>query len=144
MLLVYVRGHSLESLAVRAASWFGPWSHLGIVTQQDTVIHCQVRKGVVEEPWDEFISGYSARSVRAVPCESEDDGIAWARRHIGCGYDYGAIINAISSKFGRRPSEDRYQCAEFVEYALKAAGRSRFRPDVPLSSLTVHQSYIVE
>ena len=63
MRLIYSRSRTPFGLLVRAASWWGQWSHCGIVTGDGTVIHAHALRGVVEEPLPEFARRYSLHAL---------------------------------------------------------------------------------
>lgn len=139
MRLIYSRSRTPFGWLVRAASWWGQWSHCGIVTGDGTVIHAHALRGVVEEPLPEFAKRYSLHALVDVSAPNDDIGIAWARERIGDGYDYGGIVRYISRKLSDH-SPRRWSCAELVETALIAAGCVRWRCEP--HEVTPHQSYI--
>lgn len=138
--LAYVRSLTVGGLLIRAAQWWTPWCHVGVVAPDGEVINARAFRGVVGEPWPVFAARYSACELVDVPAPQPEAGIAWARALKGARYDYGALGNMVSSRLGMRPSDERFDCVEVAEAALAAAGRPRFR--VVASRLTVWQSYI--
>jgi hypothetical protein len=138
--VIYVRSNSIGGWLIRLGSWWDQWSHCGIVTPENTVINARAFHGVVEEPMDEFLARYKAHAIVEIAAPEPSRGIEWARKQLGCGYDYGAILGFIF----REPFDDevRWQCVELTECALIFAGRNRFRR--PSERITVAQSYMVK
>lgn len=139
---IYCRSLSLGGTLIRAASWWDQWSHCGLLTGDNTVINARAFHGVVEEPLTQFARRYSWTEIVPLNLPDPVAAVRWARKHVGDGYDYGAIINMISSKFGATESPRRYQCAEFLESARLAGGCDIWRK--PLSRVTPAQSYMVK
>lgn len=140
MTIAYTRAHTPVSWLIRAAQWWAPWSHAGIVdAENNAVIDSRMLRGVSATPLAEWFRIYSATELVRVDCPDPAAAVAFARGLIGARYDYGALMRFISSKLGRN-SPRRVHCAELVEAALAVGGRERFR--VPLYRITVQQSYI--
>jgi uncharacterized protein YycO len=139
MKLIYSRSHTIGGVLIRAAQWWAPWTHCGIVTPLATVINARPLLGVVEEPLEDYTERSSEFVIVDVETPHDDMGVAFARFQVGKGYDYGAIVRFISSSF-RDQDEQRFHCAELVETALFAAGRNRFR--IPFYRVTPNQSYM--
>lgn len=138
--LIYGRDHSLTSLAIRAAQWWAPWSHVGVLDdERGNVIEARMVHGVVATPVAEYLARYTATQRVAVACPDPAAGLDWARGEIGTGYDYGAVMRFVSSVLGRDHAR-RHHCVELVETAVIAAHRVRFR--IPPHRITVRQSYI--
>lgn len=138
--VVYARSRDPGSLLVRAASWWAPWSHVGLVTPEGTVIEARALHGVVETPLADFERRVSAHRIVEVACPDPDAALEFARSQIGSGYDWGAVVAFISRRLGRG-TETRWQCAELVEMALKVGGARRWR--VPVDRVTPRQSWMV-
>ena len=138
MQVIYARSHALGSVLLRAAQWFAPWSHGGVLTPDGTVINARIFKGVVEEPLEDFLARYTAWRIVDIDVPFAERGIAWARSKVGCGYDYRAIVNFVLGKVGQK--KDRFQCIELLESTCSAAGRDRFR--VLPWEVTVRQSWM--
>lgn len=138
---IYCRSLTIGGALIRASSWWDQWSHCGLLTPDNTVINARAGHGVVEETLQEFARRYSWTEIVALNLPDPDAAVTWARSKLGCGYDYGAILNIISSKFGS-DSPRRYHCAEFLESAKRKGGLDIWRK--PLSRVTVAQSYMVK
>ena len=137
--LLYARSWTVGGALIRAAQWFGRYSHVAILTVDGTVIDSTAFHGVRETFYDEWAKRYSHIKTVRVECPSPDAGITWARSRVGAGYDYRAVANFILRKLGQ--DKARWHCVEFVETAVAMAGRARFRGDA--SRITPHQSYTV-
>lgn len=139
MKIIYARSHAIGGALIRLAQWGGRWSHCGILTPYGTVINARAFHGVVEESIRDFCARYTETDVVEVQAPNDEAGLEYARKAIGCGYDYKAIGNFILGCIGQ--SKTRFHCVELVESCLLAAGLRRFR--VPPSKLTPHQSWMV-
>jgi uncharacterized protein YycO len=139
---IYCRSRSLGGALIRAASWWDQWSHCGLLTGDNTVINARAFHGVVEEPLNEFAQRYSWTEIVPLNLPDPVAAVRWARKHIGDGYDYGAVINIISNKFGAREAPERWQCAEFLEATRLAGGIDIWR--CPLWSLSPSMSHKVK
>lgn len=138
--LIYARNHTPVSVVIRAAQWWAPWSHVGVLDEErGQVIEARMLHGVIATPWAEFVARYTATERVDVACPDPAAGLQWARGEIGAGYDYGAVARFVSSALGRDHVRLR-QCIELAEMALIAAGRTRHR--IEPHRLTVQQSYI--
>ncbi len=137
--VLFARSHTVGGLLIRAGQWFAPWNHCAIVTGTGTVVNALAFKGVVEEPVGTFLARYSKVEPVEIRCPYPELAIEYALAQKGKGYDYGAIVNMISSAFASE-STDRVMCVELLEQALIAGGADRFR--IHPSEVTVMQSYI--
>jgi uncharacterized protein YycO len=126
--LIYSRSHDVGSLAIRAASWWGPWAHCGIVTPHNTVIEARASTGVVETPLRAFEARASACVAVRRECPNPLAAVVFAISQKGKKYDWGAVLGIPF----REPWEDpgRWFCSELVEAAFIAGGRRRFEPNV--------------
>ena len=137
---IYARDRSPVSVVIRAAQWWAPWSHVGVLDEaRGEVIEARMLHGVIATPVAEYLARYTATERVDVACPSPEAGLHWARGQIGAGYDYGAVVRFISSSLGRDHRRLR-QCVELAEMALIEAGRQRHR--IEPHRLTVQQSYI--
>lgn len=138
--LLYARNHTPGSALIRAAQWWAPWSHMGVLDdERGHVIEARMLHGVIATPVAEFLARYTATERVDVACPDPAAGLQWVRGEIGAGYDYGAVARFVWSALGRDQRE-RHHCVELAEMALIAAGRQRFR--IPPHRVTVRQSYI--
>ena len=126
--VIYSRSHHPGSYLIRAASWFGPWSHAAIITREGTVIEARGWTGVREVPLAEFMGRAAKTTVVQIECPNPAAAIAFAREQVGKRYDFGSILGFVV----RRNWADRqcWQCTELVEAALLAGGRERWRERV--------------
>lgn len=136
---LFSRSYRLGSPIIRAADRWGQWSHCGLLLDDTTVIESRAFYGVVRGPIDDFIARASAWAVRNIEVPDPDAGRAWALRQLGKGYDYGAVLANLLREDGQDP--ERYDCAELLEAAVRAAGRERFR--CPLWKLSPNQIFMV-
>lgn len=138
--LLYARNHTPGSALIRAAQWWAPWSHVGVLDEERAqVIEARMLQGVIATPLTAFLARYSTTERVDVQCPDPAAGLHWARGQVGAGYDYGALARFVSSALGR-DARRAYHCVELAEAALIAAGRPRYR--VEPHRLTVQQSYI--
>lgn len=122
--LLFGRSHSIGSLIVRVGT-ASVWGHVGVLTDDGTVIEARAWQGVVERPFDEVVAGMSYHHIAPVECPRPEAGIAWARTQIGRPYDWaGVFAIPVRRQWDR---EDRWFCSEFVEAAIANAGRRRWR-----------------
>jgi uncharacterized protein YycO len=128
--VIYCRRWSLDSLAIRAAAWGGPWSHCGIVVGDSVVESLALRGGVVVSPLAEVSGRSMAYEVVDIDCPDPQRGVEWALSTVGMPYDWGGVL---AFPFRRRDwaADGRWYCSEHVERALIEAGRARFRDAVP-------------
>ena len=138
--LIYGRNYTPLSVVIRAAQWWAPWSHVGVLDEERAqVIEARMLHGVIVTPLPAFLARYSATERVGVECSDPSAGIAWARSRIGARYDYGAVARFVWSALGRNDVA-RYHCTELAEAAVTAAGRQRHR--IHPHRVTVRQSYI--
>ncbi len=140
--LIYVRSDTVVGFLIRLASWMSPWTHVGILTPERTVINARMGHGVVEEDAEEFLKRYSAHEVVSIdmPSGGVQKALFFARAQLGLKYDYGAVLSFIIDwLFDGR--EGRWHCIELAEDSMAYGGRKRFR--VPGAKVTVQQSYMV-
>lgn len=138
MKVVFTRGRSLFTVTVRTVSW-SAWSHVSLVTNEDTIIEAAAFHGVVERPLSELIAESSKFEFVDIPCPNDQAGIAWARTQLGKPYDY---FGALGIGFHREWNADtHWWCSELVEAAILEAGRQRFRS--AMKRLTPQHVYMV-
>lgn len=137
--IIYSRSRDLGSFAIRAASWWGPWSHCGIVTPHNTVIEARAFKGVIETPLREFEARVSACVAVRRECPNELTALDFARAQLGKPYDWGAVFGIPFREPWEHPAH--WFCSELVEAAFIAGGRRRF--DSSVARITPNQSFIV-
>lgn len=126
MNIVFARKPTLGSWLIRFGTW-SQWSHCAILADAK-VIDATMQHGVAERPFVEFVSEYPDHLMVSVECD-ESQALAFARSQIGKPYDWLAIVGFV---FRRGWScGDKWFCSEFVEAALKAGGRQRFREELP-------------
>jgi len=137
--LIYARRHAIGSMLIRGGSWWAPWSHVGVVTPDDTVIEAVAWRGVIETSMADFIARHSKTAIVSVACPEPVRAVAYGRTQLGKGYDWLALLGIPL----REPWEDadRWICAELAEACLAAGGRQRFR--VAAGKITPYQSYMV-
>jgi uncharacterized protein YycO len=136
--VIYTRHRSLSSVAIRAAAWWGPWSHCGIVDGEAVIESLARRGGVVQSLLVDVIARASAHTIVQIPCPRPERGIEWARSTIGQPYDWGGVL-AIPFRNRQWDEPGRWYCSEHVEAAAKKAGAGRWRDG--LHGLTPCASY---
>lgn len=138
--LIYRRSHTLGSILIRLASWFGPYSHVGAITPDGAYVIEASVKGVRKIPLKDFESYSSKSKIVRVECPNPSKFYEFLEAQIGKPYDWGAIFGIVSRNDWESPI--KWYCSEMIEAALKYAGRCRFRREV--HRITVDQSYIVK
>ena len=124
MQLIFSRSRTIGSPLIRLATW-GTWSHCGILTPEQTVLEARWPQGVVETPVEQFRAHASHHAEATIATPDDAAGIAWARRQIGKPYDTFGVLSLGIQRDWEDP--EKWWCSEFVEAALIAAGRRRFR-----------------
>ena len=119
--LIYTNSNLPLSYVIRFLTW-SEWSHVGILTPENTVIDSHIaRKGVTEQSFSDFISSdidkYEIKVYDSIP----DNVYDIARTQIGKPYDWTAVCGI---PFRRNWQEDdSWFCSELVAWACKEAGR---------------------
>lgn len=121
MRLLYSRQATPSALAIRAGSWFGPWSHVAIIDGDDVIEARALRRGVVRTPLVSAVARASEYEVVAIPTPSDAAGIAWARTTVGAPYDWWGVFGILARERDWQSPEDWY-CSEHAERALVEAG----------------------
>lgn len=139
---IYRRSHNLGSLLIRIGSWWGPYSHVGVLTEEgEYVIEASALKGVVKVPVKKFLDAASKYEYVEIECPDPSEGYAFAEAQIGKPYDWGAVLGLIAREYGWADTSKWY-CSELLEATLAAAGRLRVRRDA--HKINVDQSYIIK
>jgi hypothetical protein len=142
LIAIYRRSHTIGSVLIRLASWFGPYSHVGVLTADGShVIEASAFKGVVRIPLTLFIQGSSKYEVQEIECPNPDKGLAFIEAQIGKPYDWGAIFGMVARQHSWE-DVSKWYCSELLEATIQAAGRRRVR--IGFGRITVDQSYIIE
>jgi hypothetical protein len=136
--VIYSRNHGAGSVLIRAASWWGRWSHVAIVDGGD-VIEARAWHGVVRTPLALHLARASAHERVDIECPDPLAALTFARAAVGAGYDWGGLFGIALHE--RTEDPGRWFCSELVEAALVAGGRDRFR-ELP-SRITPTASYLV-
>jgi uncharacterized protein YycO len=138
--IIYSRQHSLASLFIRISSWWGPWSHCGIVDGDYVIESRALEGGVVKNTLSHVLEKSSNHQIVEVYCPNPEKGLEWARSTIGKPYDWGGIF-AIFFRKRQWQNKDKWYCSEHVEQTLIAAGKFRFRDG--LNGISPNQSFFV-
>lgn len=128
MRVIFCRRHQIGSFLLRVALR-SSWSHCGVVTKDGKhVIHAAAFRGVVKDPYDEFIAGHSKIALREIELPDDDAAYSFLDEQLGKGYDWFGVLGI---GFNRKWEDDtNWYCNELVEGAAKAGGRQRFINDV--------------
>lgn len=139
LIAVFARNHSIGSILIRLlGAWGGRWSHVGILDPNtNTILEARYPLGVIETPYEEFVSRYTKTEIVYSECPDPAKAIAFARSQLGKKYDWRGVIGFIIKEPIARLHE--WFCNEYYEEAFIAGGRARFR--VPTRLVTVEQSY---
>lgn len=139
MQLLFTRSRSLPTVLIRWVTW-SQWSHVGIITPQDTVIEARAFHGVVETPLAEAVQRASHSAVIGVTLPDEAAALAWAGAQLGKRYDWTGAIGIGLRREWDQPNA--WWCSELAEGALAAGGRRAFRRGV--ARVTPEHSWMVE
>ncbi len=140
LLLIYRRRPSIFSFFIRLGSYWGAWSHVGVLTDDGNVIHAIPFKGVVKENLIHFLSSSSRHKVVEIPCPNKEEALIFLHNQIGKKYDWGAIFGFIF-RSGSWEDNRKWICSELAEATIVAGGRRRFRKEA--AKITVDQSFMV-
>lgn len=124
MQTLFFRTHNPASWALRSYLW-SSWSHCGIVTPEQTVIHAAPFRGVVEDTVGEFLAGASRYSPKDIWLPHDDKAIEFARAQIGKSYDWRGVAG-IGLREDSWARGEYWFCNELIEAACRAGGRDRF------------------
>ena len=124
--VVYSRTRSPGSVLIRAGSWWGPWSHCGVVHQGSVIEALAMKGGVVSTPWTTFERRASEWTIECFEVPNSEAGHRWAVSTIGAPYDWAGLVGI---PFRRRDWQrnDRWYCSEHVEAFLYHCGLRRWR-----------------
>lgn len=136
--VLYSRTRSPASLAIRAASWFGPWSHCAVIAGEFVIECLALKGGVVRTPIDEAIKRASRADWVLVNCPNPERALAWARSTIGLPYDWSGVA-AMPFRARNWQEPGKWYCSEHVEAALAIGGSDRWQPG--LHGISPNQSY---
>lgn len=123
--VVYSRSNTLSSAAIRAGSWWGPWSHCGIVIG-DQVCEALAWRGVVLTPIQEFNDRVSKLEFVSFSVPDAPAGYEWAFSTVGAKYDWLGVF-AIPARQRQWNRSGRLYCSEHVETFLSVCGLKRWR-----------------
>lgn len=139
--VIYSRSRTLAAALIRLASWWGPWSHCGIVHKGYVIESLALKGGVVATPLQEVIDRSSLHEIVDVEVTDADAGLHWAWGTVGAPYDWMGVL-AIPFRARRLASSRRWYCSEHVETALRIAGAHRWRDRTHrLHGISPNQSY---
>ena len=130
MRIIFSRSRHLGSVLIRAGSWWGAWSHCGIVTPDGIVIESVAAKGgVIASDLGGVMRRVSAYEVLDLAAPDDLAGHAWAYSTIGAPYDWGGVL-AVPSRQRSLQDPGAWYCSEHCAAALEVAGRRLVRPRV--------------
>lgn len=136
--VVYSRSLTLGSALIRAGSWWGPWSHCGVVDQGFVIEALAIKGGVVATPFEQFEDRSTALEVVEFRVPDAKPAIDWAWTTVGSPYDWGGVLGIpFREREWDRPG--RWYCSEHVEVFLRKAGLDRWRRG--LHGISPCQSY---
>lgn len=128
---IYALSSGVPGFLIRNADTYAKWSHVGILTPQNTIIESRAFKGVTETPVENFLARYpqAGKTQRVdIECPDPEAALAWARLQLGKGYDYLAVFSLAIRESWQK--DDCWHCAELLEAALVKGGAKRFK-DTP-------------
>ena len=129
--VIYTRQATLSSLLIRAGSWWGPWSHCGVVDDRSlnpVVIESLAKQGgVVVSPILDVLSRSSEWEIVRFECPNPEAGLDFAYSTVGCKYDWSGVFG-IPFRGRDWENSNRWYCSENVETTLAFAGLDRWRP----------------
>jgi uncharacterized protein YycO len=125
MRVIFSRRNSIGTPFIRFVTW-SAWSHCALIDEDtQTVIQAIAFEGVVEEPLAGAIKIATKYEIVDISVPDPAAALAWARSQLGKAYDYLGVLGIGLHREWN--AEDKWWCSEFVEAALSAGGRRRFR-----------------
>ena len=123
--LIFTKQPTIASTLIRYLTW-SRWSHVGIVTAENTLVESMIGTGVREIPQRAATSTPARSRSSTIPARSPRR-LSKPSAQIGRPYDLGAIIGFL----GRRnwQKDDAWFCSELVAKAFGDAGYPLFRSD---------------
>lgn len=121
MQVLFFRGKSLISRAIKTFTW-GEYSHVGLLTENGTLIEAWHKGGVIENPLH-LVPHTPGTEIDAFHILGDFDPetlLAEMRSEVGKGYDFTGIFGFISRRRSEKP--DRWFCSELIFAKLARAG----------------------
>jgi hypothetical protein len=100
------------------------YSHVGVVTPKDTVIHATYPV-VREDTFEEFTKRYPSYELREYEVSMPKTGYRWLHRQLNKPYDVSAIIGFLFQRDWAE--EDAWFCSELAAEFLEKCLSPRFR-----------------
>lgn len=133
---VFTRTRSAATVAIRAAAWWGPWSHCGLVDEGDVVIESLARRGgVVCTPLEAVLRRASHHEMLDLWCPAPSRALSWSRSLLALPgepprvhYDWGGALG-IPLREPQLDARSRLYCSEHCAAAARRAGLDLLPPD---------------
>lgn len=126
---IFSRRRALGSTLIRAGSWWGQWSHCGLLTESETVDESlAIKGGVVRSTLAEVMRRSSAVEVIDLPVLDAQAALTWSNETIGAPYDWGGVF-AIPFRERNWQDDSRWYCSERCAMQAKKAGVDLVSPD---------------
>lgn len=125
--LLFTRNKKIGSILIRGITW-SEWSHVEIMTDEQTVIGANIPVGVVEVSLEERLSHCTEHQIVRVPVTEDIKRrvIEWARGQVGRPYDYLGLLSFFAK---HDLNDDRsWFCSELVAAAFEHGGAPIFWP----------------
>lgn len=124
--LIFTKQPTVTSTLIRYMTW-SRWSHVGILTAENTIVESMIGAGVREISLDGSHVHRGAYEVVSHPCPDPTAVAEAARAHIGKPYDLAAIVGFLGRSSWQKG--DAWFCSELVAKAFGDAGYPLFRSD---------------
>ncbi len=124
--LLFSRRHAPTAPLLRLFAW-SAWSHVALLTSEDTAIEAVAFDGVREIGRSEAIAIASRWEVVRLPCADPAAAVAAARSQIGRPYDWLGVAGIGLRRDWR--DDSRWFCSELVAWAIEQGGTRLFRPN---------------
>lgn len=126
MILVFETGPTIKGKVVQVFTW-SKYSHVDVLTEQNTTLSAYPDGGVDERPYVPLASNVLCK-IETTP-EQLAQIHKYMRDRIGKPYDWGGVFG-VFFKQTRWQDHDKWFCSELIAAALQSAGIQLFKkPD---------------
>lgn len=119
---LFSRSRNPGAVLVRAAEWWGPWAHVGVISDSGGyVIEARAWMGVVATPLRAAKERSSCWEIVELPSVLPGRALSRAEKTLGCGYDWAGLLGI---PFRERSWDDpgRWYCSEHAAWVASEAG----------------------
>lgn len=125
--LLFMRTATIGGAAIRLVTW-SRWSHVAVVTLEDTVVEAVAFHGVREITLKEALARATDYQIVETSCPNPFAAQMWARSQIGKPYDYTGALGLGLHREWDDPSA--WWCSEHATAAMVAGGEVWFKRDM--------------